>query len=87
MRISTKIVSGYGILIALMAGLLAIQFLTTDLMRKSINTLTKITFQSAFKLLELRADLAEVLSFTKLSFEFPQSDYLPALKTPARRET
>jgi signal transduction histidine kinase len=80
MRISTKIVSGYGILIALMAGLLAIQFLTTDLMRKSINTLTNITFQSAFKLLELRADLAEVLSFTKLSFEFPQSGYQPALK-------
>jgi len=80
MRISTKIVSGYGILIALMAGLLGIQFLTTNLMRRSINTLTNITFQSAVKLLELRSDLAAVISFTKLSFEFPQSDYLPALK-------
>jgi len=80
MRISTKIVSGYGILIALMAGLLAIQFLTTDLMRKSINRLTKITFQSALKLLELRADLVEVLYFTRLSFELPKPEYQAALK-------
>jgi signal transduction histidine kinase len=80
MRISAKIISGYGILIALMAGLLVIQFVTIDLMRKSINTLTDVTFESAFTLLELKADHAEVLYFTKLSFEFPKSNYPSTLK-------
>jgi len=72
MRISTKIISGYAILIALMLGLLAFQVFTVRRMQSTITKLSEVNFQTAETALQMMRDLDLVELFTQKSFA---SDY------------
>lgn len=71
MRISTKVISGYGILIALMVGLLAYQVFTIHRMQSIISRLSTVNIPAASTALQLRRDIELVEEFTKKSFVFP----------------
>lgn len=68
MRISTKIISGYAILIALMLGLLAFQVFTVHRMQSTITKLSGVSFQAADTALQMMRDLDLVDLFTQKSF-------------------
>ncbi len=70
MKISTKIISGYGILIALMALLVAYQALTIHRMQRIISDLSTVNIPAASVSLQLRRDIELVEEFTKKSFVF-----------------
>jgi methyl-accepting chemotaxis protein len=68
MRITTKIISGYGILIAFMLGLLAFQVFTVHRMQSTITKLSDVNFQTAGTALQMMRDLDLVDLFTQKSF-------------------
>jgi methyl-accepting chemotaxis protein len=68
MRISTKIISGYAILIALMLGLLAFQVFTVHRMQSTITKLSNVNFQTADTALQMMRDLELVDLFMQKSF-------------------
>jgi methyl-accepting chemotaxis protein len=68
MRITTKIISGYGILIAFMLGLLAFQVFTVHRMQSAITKLSDVNFQTADTALQMMRDLDLVDLFTQKSF-------------------
>jgi HAMP domain-containing protein len=68
MRISTKIISGYAILIALMLGLLAFQVFTVHRMQSTITKLSAVNFQTADTALQMMRDLELVDLFMQKSF-------------------
>jgi signal transduction histidine kinase len=71
MKISTKIISGYGILIALMAMLLVYQVFTIHRLQSIISGLSQVNIPAASIALQLRRDIELVEEFTKKSFVFP----------------
>lgn len=71
MKISTKIISGYGIVIALMTALLAFQIYTIHAMQSVIARLSTVSIPAASTALQLRRDIELVEEFTKKSFVFP----------------
>ncbi len=78
MKISTKIISGYGILISLMVGLLAHQVFTIHRMQSVTTRLSKVNFDVAYRALRLKNDIAPVEEFTRKSFASDDTDY-PAI--------
>jgi two-component system sensor histidine kinase GlrK len=70
MKISTKIISGYGILIALMAMLLVYQVFTIHQLQSTISGLSRVNIPAASTALQLRRDIELVEEFTKKSFVF-----------------
>jgi signal transduction histidine kinase len=73
MKISTKTISGYGILIALMAMLLAFQVFTIHSMQSIISGLSTVNIPAASFSLQLKHDLELVEEFTKKSFALPET--------------
>jgi signal transduction histidine kinase len=71
MKISTKIISGYGILIALICALLAYQVYAIYSMQSIIARLSDVNIPTAAAALQLRLDIELVEEFTKKSFVFP----------------
>src|SRR5512146_530743 len=80
MKISTKIISGYGVLIALMVGLLAHQVYTVRRMQQIIENLSKVNFEAADIALRMRMDILLVEEFTKKYFVSPDSAYGKSLR-------
>ncbi len=80
MRISTKIILGYGILFALMAGLAAYQVFIIHRMQHVLSTVSAVNFQSADMALQMMRDLDFVDDFTKKSFASDDPRYPEALR-------
>jgi signal transduction histidine kinase len=80
MKISTKIIAGYAILIALMAGLLAFQVYTIHRMQIIINTISNTNFEAADTALRLRNDIDLVEEFTRKSFVSADPGYRDRLQ-------
>jgi signal transduction histidine kinase len=81
MRISTKIISGYGILIALMLGLLLAQAFIIRTIRSSIQILTDVDFESAQAAIKLGAEDIHWLTFrTNMAFITAGSRVGPVLE-------
>ncbi|MBZ5498395.1 MAG: HAMP domain-containing protein [Acidobacteriia bacterium] len=80
MKISTKIISGYGILITLMAGLLGYQVFTIHRMQKIIKNIKEVNFDAAYNALEMRRDIDLVEEFTKKSFASDDPGYRDRLQ-------
>lgn len=85
MKITTRIISGYGLFIAVLAGLVAYQIITINRMQSISRTLSQISFQNVRTCLEAmrRRDLVD--EFTWKSFALPDdADYLRRLKEAQR---
>jgi methyl-accepting chemotaxis protein len=80
MRITTKIISGYGILIAFMLGLLAFQVFTVRRMQSAIAKLSDVNFQTTDTALQMMRDLDLVDLFTQKSFASNDPDYTDRLR-------
>ncbi len=68
MKITTRIVSGYGLLIAVLAALVTYQVITVRKMQAISTTLSQVNFRNALSCLTARSDLESVLDFTRKSF-------------------
>jgi methyl-accepting chemotaxis protein len=68
MKITTRIISGYGLFIAVLAGLVVYQVLTIHRMQAISKTLREINFQNALTCLTAISDLESVVDFTSKSF-------------------
>jgi signal transduction histidine kinase len=79
MRIKTRIISGYGLFIAILAGLVVFQVYTIDRMQEINRTLSKINFQNALDCLLLLKDRDLVAEITEKSFSFADPDYMNRL--------
>lgn len=79
MKITTRIISGYGLLIAVLAGLVVYQVYTIDRMQETNRTLSQINFQNAIGWLETLRDCEWVAEYTKKSFATADPDYLNKL--------
>jgi signal transduction histidine kinase len=78
MKITTRIISGYGLLIAILAGLVVYQVITIRRMSSISRTLSQINFQNARDCLQSMRDRDLVEEFTKKAFL--SSDYLENLR-------
>jgi signal transduction histidine kinase len=80
MKITTRIVSGYGLFIAILLGLVIYQYITINRMQSLSRTLSEINFQNALTCLQARRDLDLVEEFTRKSFGLADPDYLNQLR-------
>jgi signal transduction histidine kinase len=80
MKITTRIVSGYGLFIAILLGLVIYQYITIHRMQSISRTLSEINFQNALTCLQARRDLDLVEEFTRKSFSLADPDYLNQLR-------
>ena len=78
MKITTRIVSGYGLFIAVLAGLVVYQVITIDRLQAISRTLSQINFENARECLQAMRDRDLVEEFTKKSFASP--DYVDSLR-------
>ena len=75
MRIATKVISGFGILIFLMVALLIYEVFTIYRMQLIITKLSDVSFETADTALRLRNDIDLVEEFTKKSFASEDPGY------------
>jgi signal transduction histidine kinase len=75
MKITTRIVSGYGVFIAILAGLVIYQIITIHRMQETSGTLSGVNFQNAVTSLTASSDLEGVEDFTRKSFGSPDPRY------------
>jgi len=68
MKITTRIFSGYGLLIVVLAALVTFQVLTVRKMQGISTTLSRVNFHNALTCLAARSDLESVMDFTRKSF-------------------
>jgi signal transduction histidine kinase len=68
MNITTRIISGYGLFIAILAGLVVYQVITINRMQETSRTLSEINFQNAVTCLTASSDLEWVEDFTRKTF-------------------
>jgi signal transduction histidine kinase len=80
MKITTRIVYGYGLFIAILLGLVIYQYITIHRMQSISRTLSEINFQNALTCLQARRDLDLVEEFTRKSFGLADPDYLNQLR-------
>jgi signal transduction histidine kinase len=80
MKITTRIVSGYGLFIAILLGLVIYQYITINRMQSISRTLSEINFQNALTCPQALRDLDLVEEFTRKSFGSADPDYLNQLK-------
>jgi signal transduction histidine kinase len=71
MKITTRIISGYGLFIAILAGLVIYQVITINHMQSINKTLKEINFQNAVTSLNAMENLGGVEDFTKKYFIDP----------------
>jgi len=80
MKITTRIVSGYGLFIAVLAGLVAYQIITVNRMQSINKELSEINFQYSRTCLQALRDRDLVEEYTWKSFALADTDYLNQLK-------
>jgi two-component system sensor histidine kinase GlrK len=80
MKISTKIIAGYGILIALMVGLLAHEIYTIQRMQSIITRLSDVNFEAADIALRMRNNIELVEEFARKSFVSADPGYRDRLQ-------
>ncbi len=79
MKISTKIIAGYGILIALMAGLLVYEIFAIHRMQSISQNLSSVNFRTSIVSLQLMRERDLVEEYTKKSFALGDPEYVAAL--------
>jgi len=79
MKVSTKIVYGFGTLIALMAALVVFQVLLINRVRTIVQDLSSVSFEVASTALELAADMNQVDEFARKAIELGDADYAKEL--------
>jgi signal transduction histidine kinase len=80
MKITTRVISGYGLFIAILAGLVIYQVIVINRMQKTSKTLSEINFQNAVTCLTASSDLEGVEDFTRKSFVSTDPRYRDQLK-------
>ena len=80
MKIATKIIAGYAILMVMMSGLLAYQLVSFHRMQATVSRLADVNFQTADTALQMMRDLDMVDFFAQKSFVSQDPDYLEPLK-------
>jgi two-component system sensor histidine kinase GlrK len=80
MKITTRIVSGYGLFITVLAGLVVYQILTISRLQAINRTLSGINFQNALACLEALRDRDLVEEYAWKSFALADPDYLKQLQ-------
>jgi signal transduction histidine kinase len=81
MKIATRIISGYALFLAALAGLVIYQIITINRMQATSKTLSEINFQNALNCLQASRDLDRVEDFTRrLAVKGGDPDYLKALQ-------
>jgi methyl-accepting chemotaxis protein len=81
MKIATRIISGYALLIAVLAGLVVYQILTITRLQATSKTLSELNFQNALNCLQALRDLDRVNDYTRrLAVKRGDPDYQKALQ-------
>jgi signal transduction histidine kinase len=80
MKITTRIIAGYGLLIAVLVGLAVYQVITIKRMQSLNQTLRETNFQNALACLEALRDRDLVEEYTWKSLALADADYLSQLK-------
>lgn len=80
MKIATKIISGYGILMVMMSGLLAYEVVSIHRMQITISRLASVSFRTADSALQMRSDLDLVNFFAQKSFASNDPGYVERLR-------
>ena len=80
MKITTRIVAGYGLFIAVLIGLVAYQILTIHRMQSINRTLSEISFQNSLACLQALKDRDLVDEYSWKSFALADPDYLDKLR-------
>jgi methyl-accepting chemotaxis protein len=80
MKITTRIVSGYGLFIAILLGLVFYQYVTISRMQSINRTLSAISFQDALTCLQALKDLDLIEEFIGKSSGLARPDYLNRLR-------
>jgi two-component system sensor histidine kinase GlrK len=75
MRVATKIIYGFGILIALMAALVAFQVVMINRMQDIIQNLSGVNFQVASSALQLYGAMTQIDGYARKAFELGDPDY------------
>jgi two-component system sensor histidine kinase GlrK len=81
MKIATRIISGYGILILLLASVLTYQVIAVHRMRSINRTMAGVNFRAALAALQLMRDLDLVEEYTKKALLLGDQDYHEQLQT------
>jgi two-component system sensor histidine kinase GlrK len=81
MKIATRIISGYGILILLLASVLTYQVIAVHRMRSINRTMAGVNFHAALASLQLMRDLDLVEEYTKKALLLGDQDYHEQLQT------
>jgi signal transduction histidine kinase len=80
MKITTRIITGYGLFIAVLAGLVAYQVITINRMQSFNKTLSDINFRNTLACLQALRDLDLVEEYTRKSLALADPDYLKQLR-------
>jgi signal transduction histidine kinase len=80
MKITKRISSGYGLLIAVLVGLVIYQVFTINYMQSTLGTLKAINFESARACLNLWPSLDPLAETTRKAFELGDPQYFDKLK-------
>jgi two-component system sensor histidine kinase GlrK len=80
MKITTRIISGYGLFIVVLMGLVVYQIITINRMQSINRALSGINFQNALACLQALRDLDLVEEYTRKSFALADPDYLKQLR-------
>ncbi len=80
MKITTRIITGYGLFFAVLAGLVAYQIFTIERMQSINKTLSDINFHNTLACLQAMRDLDLVEEYTRKSFALADPDYLKQLR-------
>ncbi len=80
MKITTRIISGYGLFIVLLAGMAIYQAITVNRMQSINRTLRETNFQNALTCLQALRDHELVEEYARKSFALADPDYLDQLK-------
>lgn len=75
MKITTRIIAGYGLFIVILAGLAIYQFLTIQRMQSINDALSDVHFKGALSCLKALGDLDLVEEYTRKSFASADPDY------------
>jgi signal transduction histidine kinase len=80
MKITTRIIFGYGLFIAILLGMAVYQIFTIKRMQSINETLQESNFRNASTCLEVLRDRDLIEEYTRKSFELADPDYLNKLK-------
>jgi two-component system sensor histidine kinase GlrK len=80
MKITTRIISGYGLFIVILAGMAIYQVITVRRMQSINDTLRETNFQNALTCLQALRDHELVEEYARKSFALADPDYLSQLK-------